>query len=121
MRDSQTGLGEFEYSASKAGGERSIILNDLSKDFPTERLKVVGFEFRTGKSGTGYPCLILLSDEGKKFSCSAWDRDVEECINEWGKKPSLWLGNYVVVKKGQYNGFLIPAPEQTPPEEKIVG
>jgi hypothetical protein len=110
---------EFEYSASKSGGERSIILNDLSKDFPTQRLKVVGFEQRIGKSGTPYPCLLLLDDEGKKFSCSAWDRDVEECVNEWGVKPSLWRGNYVTVKKGQYSGYLTPALEQTPPEERI--
>lgn len=106
------------YSAPKAGGERAIILNDLTRDFPQGDLRVVGAEKRIGKSGNQYPCLILTDEKNQKYACSAWDRDVEACIDQWGTEVSPTDWGLVRIKKGQYSAKLVPS--ETPVQEVVI-
>ena len=88
------------FDEPATGGERWIILSDMDQKLP-QFVKVVSAEVRIDKSGKNLK-VLLLESEGRKFVMSAWARDVEACVNEWGKNPMVWQRCEFVAKNGRW-------------------
>lgn len=107
---------EFVYDDAPTGS-RFLILNDLTQEFPTEPLKVVSAIEREASGGKKYPVLTLEAPDGSTYDVAAWPRDVKECIEEFGGKPTSW--GKVRVARGSTRMKLVPAEKLTATEEDM--
>lgn len=78
---------------------------------PDGNLKVETAEMRKNSSGVEFPVLQLTDEDGNKYDCSAWARDVRACINEYGKEPTSWGAVRVALNTSKTRYELVPAKE----------
>jgi len=106
----------FEYD-TPSDGERWLIFNrPNSEKPPNQKMQITTFEERPTASGKTMPVLIMKSEvEGNTYVFSAWQREVEHLINDWGKNPKDWAMNWIVFEN-RGNGVK-PYPTQPPQEE----
>lgn len=109
----------MKYDENLIGGERWLILNDAKTDDPAY-VWVVNVEERQKKSGDGTLPVLVCHDENKtNFACSAFPRQMEHLIREWGTDSDNWIGKRVALERKGKQLILRPAEEQ-PKEEKIA-
>jgi len=109
----------YEYDEATIGGERWLILNDAKGDEPRYAW-IVGVEERQRKDGKGsFPVLVMKDENGAVLVCSAFARQVEKIIREWGTITDNWKGYRIELKREGKNILLLPAEEQ-PKEERIA-
>jgi hypothetical protein len=94
-------LQNFFEEPSTPGGERWVILSDLTQQLP-QYVTVTGAEKRKDKKGGELKVLLLQDADGKRYVMSAWLRDVAACVKEWGKNPMLWERCEFIAKNGRW-------------------
>lgn len=108
------------YSESDVlSSSRWVLSTDMKQQPPTGNLKVVKAEKQQRENGNDIPILTLQDADGTEYLFSAWARDVQPCIQEYGvTDPTTW-GPVRFAKNKTGRRWMLEPGEQNAPEEKI--
>lgn len=104
-------MAEYEFSFEPSNKERWLMLGE--QDQPEGPYTIEKTEPKNN-----FVVLHLKNRKGEKFLSAVFPRDVQDCIAEWGVKPSSWLWISLVKKPGSSRYKWIPT-NPTLVEEKI--
>lgn len=112
-------MAEASFYNDNVSDSRFLILSDMEQEMPSGRCKVTGAEKRRSNSGKEFPVLTLEDNDGNEYQVSAWQRDVRDCVKQWGVKvhPKDW--GYVEFKKVGNRYTIVPAAHQEPEAEEV--
>jgi len=109
---------ESSFYNDNVSGTRFLILSDMEQTMPATRCKVTDAKKRTSNTGKEFPVLTITDADGNDYDVSAWQRDVKDCITQWGNKnPKDW--GFVGFRKIGNRYTIVPHADQSVEVENV--
>lgn len=96
--------------------DRYIVLGEKTQELPS-RIRVLEYAVKESSSGKQYVELKCEDDEGSKCVVSVFQRDVKQCVGQWGSDPNNWGWMKFTLNMTGNRYFLEPAADQITPED----